>query len=194
MIRLRKRDVTTDEASLLAAVRKGNEKAMSALYERHAAKMMAVCRRYLPMPEAEDAFLEGFQRVFQHIEQYKGEGNFEGWMRRIFVNQCLQYLRRKSLLLTIETEGTDALADELQLPEEALSQLEAEYLMKLLERLPKGCRTVFNLYAIEGFTHAEIASMLNISEGTSKSQLAKARKMLQSWIIEETQCSQIKSL
>lgn len=193
MIRLRKKG-TTDEASLVAAVRKGSEKAMSALYERYAAKMMAVCRRYLPMPEAEDAFIEGFQRVFQHIEQYKGEGNFEGWMRRIFVNHCLQYLRRKSRLLTVEAEDTEAVADDLQVPEEALSQLEEAYLMELLDRLPKGYRTVFNLYAIEGFTHAEIADMLNISEGTSKSQLAKARKMLQSWIIEETQCSRTKIL
>jgi RNA polymerase sigma-70 factor (ECF subfamily) len=162
---------------------------MSALYERYAAKMMGVCRRYLPMPEAEDAFIEGFQRVFQHIEQYKGEGSFEGWMRRIFVNHCLQYLRSKSRLLSVETEETEAVADELHVAGDVLAQLQEEYLMELLERLPKGYRTVFNLYAIEGFTHAEIAGMLNISEGTSKSQLAKARKMLQTWITEEAQCS-----
>jgi RNA polymerase sigma-70 factor (ECF subfamily) len=130
--------------------------------------------------EAEDILISGFMRVFDKIEQYKHEGSFEGWLRRVMVNEALGYIRKnKSIYLEVEIEKV---AYTKEANTDASTHLEAEDLLKLVQRLPQGYKTVFNLYAIEGYSHKEIADMLQISENTSKSQLSRARALLQQYL------------
>lgn len=148
--------------------------------------MLSLCGRYLPDEfEAEEAMIEGFMKVFDRIAQFKMEGSFEGWIRRIMVNESLMYLRSK------KAAGWQAAYDDVEYevePVAAATDLEADELHRLVQQLPTGYRTVFNLYAIEGYNHAEIAESLGISESTSKSQLHRARGLLQEWVekIERT--------
>ncbi|RSK44808.1 RNA polymerase sigma factor [Hymenobacter perfusus] len=165
------------DVELIAACRQGSSRAQKLLYERFAGLMLSVCLRYLRRREdAEEALIVGFTKVFRALDQYRHEGSFEGWIRRIVVNEALGMLRRKEPLhmaiddLTYDVPATAA---------EAESQLNAADMLALLADLPAGYRTVFNLYALEGYTHPEIGELLGISEGTSKSQLSKARGMLQ---------------
>ncbi|OON69514.1 RNA polymerase sigma factor [Hymenobacter sp. CRA2] len=166
-----------NEVELISACRQGSVRAQKLLYERFAGLMLTVCLRYLRQrADAEEAMLTGFVKVFRALEQYRHEGSFEGWIRRIMVNEALGQLRRKEPLhLAIDDMVTDVPSTQAT----AESDMAAADLMQLLSELPAGYRTVFNLYAIEGYTHPEIAEMLGISEGTSKSQLSKARAMLQ---------------
>ncbi len=175
-----KRSKTED--SLLEGCRKGDRKAQHDLYEKYASLMYAVCRRYISdSAEAEDVLVCGFTKVFTKINQFKGDGSFEGWIRRIVVNEALSYIRKnKSMYLEVEIEKADREPDYGTLHD----QLEVEDLQKLIDRLPTGYKTVFNLYAIEGFSHREIAEQLGISENTSKSQLSRARNHLQKMLIE----------
>ncbi|AYA36329.1 sigma-70 family RNA polymerase sigma factor [Hymenobacter oligotrophus] len=166
-----------NEVELISACRQGSVRAQKLLYEKFAGLMLTVCLRYLRQrADAEEAMLTGFVKVFKALDQYRHEGSFEGWIRRIMVNEALGQLRRKEPLhlaiddLVTDVPATAATAD---------SDLAAADLMQLLSELPAGYRTVFNLYAIEGYTHPEIAELMGISEGTSKSQLSKARAMLQ---------------
>lgn len=144
--------------------------------------MFSICRRYISdSAEAEDVLVCGFTKVFAKIDQFKSEGSFEGWIRRIMVNEALSYIRKnKSMYLEVEIEKADREPDYRQMQD----QLEVEDLQKMVNRLPSGYRTVFNLYAIEGFSHKEIAEKLGISENTSKSQLSRARVHLQKLLIE----------
>ncbi len=144
--------------------------------------MFAVCRRYVQeVHEAEDVLVTGFTKVFQKIDQFKAEGSFEGWIRRIMVNQALTHIRKnKSMYLEVEIEKAEREPDYNQLQ----NKLEVEDLQKLIDRLPTGYKTVFNLYAIEGYSHREIAEQLDISENTSKSQLSRARVHLQKLLVE----------
>ena len=165
------------DADLIAACREGSSRAQKLLYERFAGLMLSVCMRYLRRREdAEEALIMGFTKVFRALGQYRHEGSFEGWIRRIMVNEALGLLRRKEPLhmaiddLTYDVPATAATAE---------SQLNADDMLAVLAELPAGYRTVFNLYALEGYTHPEIGELLGISEGTSKSQLSKARAMLQ---------------
>ena len=131
--------------------------------------------------EAEDVLVTAFTKLFERIDQYKGEGSFEGWIRRIVVNESLTYLRRnKNMYLETEIEVVDRTPDYAQLD----THLEAADLMRLVGDLPTGYRMVFNLYAIDGYSHKEIADQLGISENTSKSQLSRARALLQKKLIE----------
>lgn len=154
---------------------KGNLKAQKALYDRYSGLMLALCFRYVPeCAEAEDLMIRGFTKVFERLGQYAFAGSFEGWMRRLFVNECLMFLRKnKPYITSIETAETK------NAPNNTEGLLEAQDLLALVGQLPEGYRLVFNLFAIEGYSHKEIASCLGISEGTSKSQLSKARRMLQ---------------
>lgn len=165
------------EAELIAACRQGSSRAQKQLYEQFAGMMLGVCIRYLRhRDDAEEVMLMGFVKVFRALEQYRHEGSFEGWIRRIMVNEALGQLRRKEPLhLAIDDLTHDVPATAA----EAESHLNAEDLLALLAELPAGYRTVFNLYALEGYSHPEISELLGISEGTSKSQLSKARAMLQ---------------
>ena len=151
------------------------------LFEQYAGKMMTVCLRYAhDSMEAEDMLQEGFIRVFNYIEQFKFEGSFEGWIRRVVVNTALKYLQKKRLSFT---EINDNNQQAPRLESYAYSNLGEEELMKLICQLPDGYRTIFNLNVIEGYSHEEIARMLDIQPSTSRSQLVKARKMLQNQIL-----------
>jgi RNA polymerase sigma factor (sigma-70 family) len=174
----------TSEEQLVKACQKADPKAQKRVYEKYAPKMLAVCSRYLnDEMEAEDAMIDGFMKVFEKIGSFRLEGSFEGWIRRIMVNEALMTLRSK------KREGFqigyEEVVDEPE-PQQMPTNLEADELMKLIGTLPTGFRTVFNLYAIEGYSHAEIAQTLNISEGTSKSQLSRARVILQQ-LIQKTE-------
>jgi len=142
--------------------------------------MMAVCRRYArDEKEAEDMLQEGFVRIFTFIDQYRGEGSLEGWVRRVIVHCCLKTVAKRKPSFAEIDEGVE---DSAFHAAEVLSTLDAEQLLQLIAGLPDGYRLVFNLYVMEGYDHNEIASMLNISAGTSRSQLAKARALLRSKI------------
>lgn len=152
------------------------------LFEQYGGKMMTVCLRYSnDQMEAEDIFQEAFIKVFKYIHQYKFEGSFEGWIRRVVVNTALRFIERKKVAFTeIKESNTDTPA----LPPEVYSSLGEDDIMKLIQELPEGYRLVFNLSAIEGYSHEEIAALLKIQPSTSRSQLVKARKMLQNKILE----------
>ena len=172
----------SNEAQLLKALRKEDPKAQRQLYDKYSARMLALCFRYIcDDMAAEDVMVEGFMRVFSKIEQFNEEGSFEGWIRRIMVNEALGYLRKQKRILE------DTLSDEANnIPDytHADENLETQELLALIESLPTGYRTVFNLYAIEGYPHIEIAQMLGITESTSKSQLHRARAMLQKMVAD----------
>jgi RNA polymerase sigma-70 factor (ECF subfamily) len=161
---------------LVQACKRRDRKGQEAVFKRLAGKMMAVCKRYLGTgPLAEDVFMEGFMKVFTKIDLFQEQGSFEGWVRRIMVNEALMALRKEGKMKFQETD----FGYEIGQKEDAYVNLEVEELNKLIESLPLGYKTVFNLYAIEGYTHQEIAETLGIQEGTSKSQLSRARGLLQ---------------
>jgi RNA polymerase sigma-70 factor (ECF subfamily) len=153
------------------------------LYELMSAKMFAVCMRYCSNKEyAQDILQEGFVKVFTNLDKFRWDGSFEGWVRRIFVNTAIEHFRKETKLFPV-TDNETALMyypviDDLN------HQLELEDLLSLVQKLSTGYRTIFNMYVIEGYSHKEIAEMLKISEGTSKSQLARARYLLQKNIQE----------
>jgi RNA polymerase sigma factor (sigma-70 family) len=142
--------------------------------------MMMVCRRYVnQIEDAEEILSNGFIKVFSHLDDYQFKGSFEGWIRTIMVREALMHIRSKKYIV----EYTDQLEryDHEAGPDPSMD-LNQEYLLKMIDSLPDGYKTIFNLYAIEGFKHHEIASMLNISESTSKTQLLRARAFLQNKI------------
>jgi RNA polymerase sigma factor (sigma-70 family) len=177
------------EEQLVRACQQGDAKAQRRLYDKYSAKMLGVCYRYLHDEfEAEEAMIEGFLKVFEKITFFKNEGSFEGWIRKIMVNESLMYLRGKKKM------GWQATYEEVLIepnPSLATTHLEADDLLKIIEQLPTGYKTIFNLYAIEGYSHAEIAAMLSISESTSKSQLSRARDVLKKMIATNSQLSSI---
>jgi RNA polymerase sigma-70 factor (ECF subfamily) len=131
--------------------------------------------------EAEDVLVTAFTKIFERIDQFKGEGSFEGWIRRVIVNEALTYLRRnRSMYLETDLEAADREPDYQNISD----HLEAEELMQMIQELPSGYRIVFNMYAIDGYSHKEIADQLGISENTSKSQLSRARTYLQKMLID----------
>lgn len=143
--------------------------------------MLGVCMRYVKRKEeAEEVLMNGFVKIFNRVEDFKDEGSFEGWIRRIMVNECLNHLRYKKNLF-IETDETDW-AEPAHEPVESNESTQA--LLQMVQDLPLGYRTVFNLFAIEGYEHREIADMLEIDENTSRSQLSRARKLLRERITE----------
>ena len=164
------------EQELLQACREEDRRAQKLLYDRYSPVMFGVCKRYMKTREdAEDVLVEAFFKVLTHLHQYKGEGSFEGWIRRIVVNEALMALRRRhNFSMTLEISNFDAPA-----PAKAVGRLAEQDILAFLDQLPTGYRTVFNLYVLEGYKHREIADMLGISINTSKSQLILARKRLQ---------------
>ncbi len=158
------------------------------LYNMMSAKMYAVCMRYCSNKEfAQDVLQEGFVKVFTNLDKYRGEGSFEGWVRRIFVNTAVEHFRKESKLFPVSDNET---ALQTIPNDDYGDDLEMEDLLNLIQKLSTGYRTIFNLYVIEGYSHKEIAEMLNISEGTSKSQLARARYLLQKFIDEAQRVKQ----
>lgn len=170
------------EHELIEGCRRQNRQAQQALYELYSGKMYALCCRYVKdKMEAEDVLVVAFTKIFERIHQYKGDGSFEGWIRRVMVNESLGFLRKnKNMYVETDIEAAEREPNYEQLD----SALEAEDLMKLIEGLPTGYRVVFNLYAIDGYSHQEIAGQLGISENTSKSQLSRARMQLQKRLLE----------
>jgi RNA polymerase sigma-70 factor (ECF subfamily) len=147
------------------------------LYDKYAPKMYGICLRYAANTEdAKDILQDGFVKVFINLSKFKAAGSFEGWMRRIFVNTAIEHYRRKNQLYAISENQEENIPNK---DISALDELAAEDIIRLISELPNGYRTVFNLFAVEGYSHKEIATMMNISEGTSKSQYARAKAWLQ---------------
>ena len=161
---------------------KGDRKAQATLYNLFASKMYGVCLNYSrDTVEAEDNLHDGFIRVFTKISQYGFKGSFEGWMRRIMVNTSLEKFRKNNQLFPVEDM---MVFESLHYTEETLSSISADELLKIIQELPPRYRMVFNLFAIEGYSHQEIAKLMEINEGTSKSNLSRARVILQRKVIE----------
>jgi len=163
------------QKSLIKKAIDNNREAQQQLFEQHSPKMLGVCRQYVKdMHHAEDLMLQGFFKVFTNLHKFKHEGSFEGWVRRIMVNTCISYLRKKNL---VDLSDEDFVFNDAGT--ENLENTTVEDIQKLIDKLPEGYKMVFNLFAIEGYKHSEISEKLGISESTSKSQLFKARKLLQ---------------
>jgi RNA polymerase sigma factor (sigma-70 family) len=163
---------------LIQACLKGKRQSQNELYSLLAPAMFAVCLRYShSREEAEESLQEGFIRVFDCLRQFRFEGSFEGWVRKIMVNCALQKFRSRNALYAVP--HAEAGEMEILSPEDITARLSTKELLALVQELPPACRLVFNLYVFEGQKHREIADLLNISEGTSKSNLSDARKILQ---------------
>ncbi len=159
---------------LIEECKKQNAKAQSVLYKRYSNVLFGICLKYSPnRAEAEDNLQDAFITIFSRIEQYKGKGSFEGWIKRITVNTALQkYRKKKAFDISNEQqiEDVDVEIEETKVP--------LDFLLKIIQELPDRYRLVFNLYVLDGYSHKEIAEMLEISDGTSKSNLARARMIL----------------
>jgi RNA polymerase sigma-70 factor (ECF subfamily) len=160
---------------------KGDSPSFQEIYDAIAGKMYSLCLRYAGNAEdANDWFQEGFVKLYRNLAVFRGEGSFEGWARKIFVSICIDGIKSRNLLFPVLREGADTASSDLT----GYDHLTNEDLMRLIRRLPDGYRTVVNLYLVEGYSHKEIGSMLNISEEGSRSQLYRARVLLQKMLIE----------
>lgn len=179
----RKHEIRPSEASeqqLIEGCLKEDRRFQKELYERYASSLYAVCFRYCKnREEAQDVLHEGFIKAIKNLHNFEGKGSFEGWLRRIMVNTSLELFRKNKHLSVVEDIEN---ADEHSIESKALENMSANELLQLVNALPAGFKVVFNLYAIEGFSHKEIADQLGISVGTSKSQLSRARVSLQNMI------------
>ncbi len=165
-----------NEEKLISKAIKNNREAQHVLFNLYSPKMLSVCRYYIKdIHHAEEAMLNGFFKVFSNLKSFKNKGSFEGWIRRIMIRESISFLRQqKDFEFSLEEVDFDnSYSDAIN------TELEVEEIQQLIDSLPEGYRVVFVMYAIEGYKHYEIAEILKISEGTSKSQLFKARKMLQ---------------
>ena len=166
------------EIELISLAVKNDRQAQQKLYSQFSPKMLSVCRQYIKdIHQAEDVMITAFMKVFVNLKKFEHKGSFEGWIRRIMVHECISFIRVEKKLKYIEDETFF---------EESSNDIESQFsiddIQFLIDSLPDGYKMIFNLYAIEGYKHQEIASMSGISEGTSKSQLSHARKMLQGQI------------
>jgi len=169
------------DEELRALCIKGDGNAQNELYRRYVPKLWGICLRFAKNKmSAEDILQEGVIRIFTYLDKYKGDGSFEGWMRRIMVNTAINYYK-KNLKTGQEMEYTEVFAAKSYEPD-AISQISNEEVLGLVQELPKGYRMVFNLYVMEGYSHKDIGKELNISENTSKSQLSRARGLLQQMV------------
>lgn len=155
-----------------------NRQAQQKIYSQYAPKMLSVCRQYIKdIHHAEDLMITAFMKVFTNLGNYESKGNFEGWIRRIMINECISYIRVHKKVKFLEDEPVS---------EESFNNIESDLCVDdiqfLIDSLPEGYKMIFNLYAIEGYKHKEIAQMVGINEGTSKSQLSNARRILQEQI------------
>ncbi|MFN5325075.1 MAG: RNA polymerase sigma factor [Bacteroidota bacterium] len=172
------------EKELIEGCIRNHPAAQEALFKRFSGKMLAVCCRYTAnKSEAEDILQDGFIKVFQKLDLFRGDGSLEGWIKRIMVNTALDLLRRNKKLIMNELGEEWEVADPGLKPGDSI---QAKDLMLLIQTLPNGFRTVFNLYAIEGYSHKEIGDLLGISESTSKSQYSRARAQLQKLLATTT--------
>jgi RNA polymerase sigma-70 factor, ECF subfamily len=169
-----------EEKELIELAVENNRYAQQKLYSKFAPKMLSVCRQYTKDVQlAEDVMITAFMKVFTNLKNFKHEGSFEGWIRRIMINECISFIRvQKKVKFLEDVNFTEEKVNNIE------SQFSVEDLQSLIDALPDGYKMVFNLYCVEGYKHQEIATMLGINEGTSKSQLSHARKMLQDNIIK----------
>lgn len=168
---------------LIKGCRKNEASAQAKVYQLFAGKLFALCLKYSQNYEdAEDILQDSFIRIFDKVQQFDGKGSFEGWMKRITINMALQKYRQGKKLQIVRDKQVES-DETVELKEE----LEADFLLDLIQQLPDQYRLVFNLYVLDHFSHKEIAEMLNISQGTSKSNLSRARKILKERITEYQQ-------
>lgn len=165
-----------NEKQLIKKASSGNRDAQERLYKKHAPKMLSVCRQYIKdIHFAEDVMVQGFLKMFNKLDTFKFEGSFEGWLRRIMIRESISYLRKQQFVVyddeVYEKNQTDEISQS--------TDLDTEHIQQLIDALPQGYKMVFILYTVEGYKHKEIAEMLSITESTSKTQLLKARKLLQ---------------
>jgi len=166
-----------EDHDIIRGCLQNNPSMQKMLYDKYAAKLFGIALRYAhEQEEAKDILQDGFVKVFQNLSKYKGTGAFEGWLRRIIVNTAIEHYRKKNNTYEIQDTHEESVTDR---DISALEKMAAADILKMVKALPNGYRTVFNLFAIEGYSHKEIAEMLNISEGTSKSQYARAKGLLQ---------------
>ncbi|MDR2765533.1 MAG: sigma-70 family RNA polymerase sigma factor [Tannerella sp.] len=166
------------EKQLITGCLKGDRKSQKELYDLYSRKMMGVCLRYAGNREtARDLLQDGFIRVFTSLNTYTGAGTLDGWIRTVFVNGALEYLRKRDILRN--SADIESMYEVLEDDDSAVSKISAGELMEMIQSLPDGFKAVFNLYAIEGYSHKEIAEKLHITESTSRSQYVRARKWLQ---------------
>ena len=169
-----------DEISLIKACSNGDSKAFRKIYEIHSGTMYSICLRYMNNEdEAKDALQEGFIKVFKNISKFKFTGSFEGWMKCIFVNSSIELIRKRKMHLDVSELNSNELPLTAKIE---TGSMDAEKMMTLVQQLPEGYRTVFNMFIVDGYSHKEISDYLEISESTSKTQLFKARKQLQEWL------------
>ncbi len=165
-----------NEKQLIKKAIDGNPDAQQRLYATHASKMLSVCRQYIKdIHFAEDVMVNGFLKVFTHLETFKFQGSFEGWVRRIMIRESISYLRKQQFVV-YDDEVYEKHEHQTNIQ---TTDLDTEHIQRLIDALPQGYKMVFVLYTVEGYKHQEIAKMLDISESTSKTQLLKARRLLQ---------------
>lgn len=172
-------EIHGDLNELLRMASEGNRQSQRVLYQKYSPKLLSICRQYVNDDFiAEDLLVTSFMKIFLHLPSYEQKGVFEAWIRRITINQCISYIRANKKIKFSEPD------DILVADHRTDHQLMTNDIQQMIDTLPEGCKMVFNLYAVEGYKHQEIAEMLSINEGTSKSQLAYARKILQQMIYQ----------
>ncbi|RZJ67204.1 MAG: RNA polymerase sigma factor [Flavobacterium sp.] len=164
-----------EQHEIIALAVENNRHAQQKIYSQYSPKMLSVCRQYAKdIQHAEDLMITAFMKVFANLKNFKHEGSFEGWIRRIMVNECISWLRVQKKV---------SFLDDHYYVEDSFNNIESglsvDDIQSLIDNLPDGYKMIFNLYAVEGYKHREIAEMLGINEGTSKSQLSHARRLLQ---------------
>ena len=170
------------EGKMISGIIDKNKAAQEWLYQKYSPKMLGICYRYAKSRmDAEDMLQEGFIKVYQEIHQYRGDGSLEGWIRRVVVNTCINILKKtKKFSDTIDISNAESLHSSYNI---VPSFIQAKQVVECIRLLPIGYRTVLNLYAIEGYSHREIAGMLEIEESTSRSQYSRAKNMLEHMLI-----------
>jgi RNA polymerase sigma-70 factor (ECF subfamily) len=169
---------------------KNNAKAQEQLYKRFASKMYGICLRFVRYRiEADDIMQDGFVKVFENLKYFRSSGSLEGWIKRIIINTAINYYNKNTLRQNdeIDIDTSNTLGQKEIIDETAISNIARKELLEIINELADGYRIVFNLYVIDGYSHKEIAEMLNISENTSKSQLSRARKVLQEKILKKAE-------
>lgn len=174
------------ESKIVEGCIAGKRKSQNQLYQKYASKMLGICLRYSGnMAEAEDILHDGFIKVFKNIKSFRQDGSFEGWIRRIMVNTAINHFNKRKKIKFLEEDISEY---EWQLVEEQTNEsynsVDPKVILDIIQQLPEGYRVVINLFAIEGYSHKEISTILNVSENTSKSQLFKARRKIRQKLIE----------
>lgn len=166
-----------DDETLVKECAKGNPKAQRALFDKFAPKMLSVCNRYIgKTDEAEDVLQDAFVKIFHKVVEFKMEGSLEGWIRRIVVNTALDAIRKNKK--TLGDVSVDDVSYKVSYTDDNFDDMDVKHLLKIISELPDGYRVVFNMFAIEGYSHKEIADTLGVTENTSKSQYSRARAYL----------------